>query len=111
MGREQDMGGSLEEIEKAGLTELPPIASSFRAASTALSGIRTSSMFVTGGPFGSNSPADAFGSFLDAMTATTRRSGNVLDDVAEALVTTARDFARTDADIRAAFEAAGGTLP
>ena len=35
------MGATLEELEKAGLTELPPIADSFTLASTTLSGIST----------------------------------------------------------------------
>jgi hypothetical protein len=36
VGKKQDMGANLEELEKAGLSEPPPIAESFTAASTAL---------------------------------------------------------------------------
>lgn len=110
MGIKQDMGASLEELEKAGLSELPPIAAAFTAASTALSGISTSGMFVSDGPFAHSSPQASFEALVSAMVDATRRSGSVLDDVAAALVTTARDFARTDAEIKAAFVAAGGTL-
>lgn len=110
MGTKQDMGANLEELEKAGLSELPPIAESFTAASTALSGISTGAMFTSGGPFASNNPADEMSSLMSALVSATQKSGAVMDDVADALVTTARDFARTDDEIRAAFLAAGGTL-
>lgn len=104
------MGANLEELEKAGLSELPPIASSFTGASTALSGISTGGMFASGGPFDSNNPADEMEMLMTALVSATRKSGSVMSDVAEALVTTARDFARTDDEIRRAFVAAGGTL-
>lgn len=110
MGTKQDMGASLEELEKAGMVELPAIADAFTGASTALSGISTSGMFVNDGPFAQNCPQTQFDSLIEAMTASTKRSGDVLDDVSAALVTTARDFAKTDADIKAAYVAAGGTL-
>ena len=110
MGTKQEMGASLEELEKAGLVELPAIADAFSGASTALSGISTSGMFIDSGPFSANCPQVPFDDLVDAMVASTRRSGSVLDDVSEALVATARDFARTDEAIRAAFVAAGGTL-
>lgn len=104
------MGANLEELEKAGLSELPPIARSFTTASTSLSGISTSGMFTTGGPFASNSPADEMAALMSALSSAAQKSGSVMSDVAEALVTTARDFARTDDEIRQAFIAAGGTL-
>lgn len=110
MGIKQDMGANLEELEKAGLTEIPPIADSFAEASTSLSGISTGAIFTTGGPFSSNSPADDMASLMSALVSATSKSGSVMSDVADALVTTARDFARTDDEIRAAFVAAGGTL-
>lgn len=110
MGIKQDMGANLEELEKAGLSELPPIADSFTSASTSLSGIATTGMFATGGPFSDNSPSADFSSLLSALESAAQKSGAVMDDVADALVTTARDFARTDDEIRAAFVAAGGTL-
>lgn len=110
MGDKQAMGANLEELEKAGLTELPPIADSFTGASTSLSGVSAGGMFAGGGPFSDNSPASDFATLMDALTAATRRSGSVMGDVADALVTTARDFARTDGEIRDAFVAAGGTL-
>jgi hypothetical protein len=104
------MGASLEELEKAGLSELPPIAQAFTGASTTLSGVSTYGLFVSGGPFSKNLPETDFGALADAMVSATRKCGSVLDDVAEALVTTARDFARSDDEIAAAFTQAGGTL-
>lgn len=104
------MGANLEELEKAGLTELPPIADSFTLASTTLSGISTGGMFISGGPFDSNNPQADMADLMGALVSATQKSGSVMNDVADALVTTARDFARTDDEIRAAFVAAGGTL-
>ncbi|SEB59936.1 hypothetical protein SAMN04489844_0641 [Nocardioides exalbidus] len=104
------MGASLEELLKGGLTEVPPIADAFTNASTTLSGISTGGMFADGGPFDSNNPKEAMASLMSAMASSTQKSGAVLDDVAQALVTTARDFAKTDDEIRRAFIAAGGTL-
>ena len=104
------MGASLEELEKGGLTEVPAIANAFTDASTTLSGISTAGMFAEGGPFDSNNPKDAMATLMSALTSSTQKSGAVLNDVAEALVTTARDFARTDDEIRQAFVTAGGTL-
>lgn len=104
------MGANLEELEKAGLSELPPIADAFTRASTTLSGIGTAGMFATGGPFDSNNPKDDVAALMSALSSATQKSGSVMNDVAEALVTTARDFARTDDEIRQAFLAAGGTL-
>lgn len=104
------MGANLEELEKAGLRELPPIAASFTQASRSLSGISTAGMFTTGGPFDSNNPSDDMAALMGALVSATQKSGSVMTDVADALVTTARDFARTDDEIRAAFIAAGGTL-
>jgi hypothetical protein len=110
VGQKQDMGASLEELEKGGLSEVPAIADAFTLASTTLSGISTAGMFTTGGPFDSNNPKDDVAALMSALTSSTQKSGAVLTDVAEALVTTARDFARTDDEIRQAFIAAGGTL-
>ena len=110
MGTKQDMGANLEELEKAGLSELPPIADSFTLASTTLSGISTGGMFTTGGPFDSNNPKDDMVALMDALSSAAQKSGAVMSDVADALVTTARDFARTDDEIRQAFVSAGGTL-
>lgn len=110
VGSKQEMGASLEELEKAGLVELPPIADSFTQASTALAGLAVSAMFDARGPFATSSPKVHAEALADALVSATRKSGNVLDEVAQALVTTARDFARTDDDIAAAFTAAGGTL-
>lgn len=80
MGTKQEMGASLEELEKAGLVELPAIADAFSGASTALSGISTSGMFIDSGPFSANCPQVPFDDLVDAMVASTRRSGSVLDD-------------------------------
>ena len=110
MGTKQDMGASLEELEKAGREELPPIADAFTGASTALAGISSHGLFSSEGPFAPNLPRTHFQSLVDALVTSTRRSGDVLSDVADALVTTARDFARTDDEIAAAFTDAGGTL-
>lgn len=110
MGSKQDMGANLEELEKAGLSELPPIADAFSAASRSLSGITTSSMFASGGPFSDNSPSGDFAALMSALESATQKSGSVMSDVADALVTTARDLARTDDEIRMAFVTAGGTL-
>lgn len=104
------MGANLEELEKAGLSELPPIADAFTLASTTLSGIGTAGMFTTGGPFDSNNPKDDVAALMSALSSAAQKSGSVMNDVADALVTTARDFARTDDEIRQAFLAAGGTL-
>ncbi|WP_224275257.1 hypothetical protein [Nocardioides lacusdianchii] len=104
------MGANLEELEKAGLSELPPIADSFTLASTTLSGISTGGMFTSGGPFDSNNPQSDMADLMGALASATQKSGSVMNDVADALVTTARDFARTDDEIRSAFVAAGGTL-
>jgi hypothetical protein len=105
------MGASLEELEKGGLSEVPPIADAFTLASTTLSGISTGGMFADGGPFSTNSPKVDVDALLGALSSAAQKSGSVMSDVADALVTTARDFAKTDDEIRQAFLAAGGTLP
>lgn len=110
MGRKQEMGASLEELEKAGRQELPAIADAFTTASRSLSGISTGGMFAAGGPFDSNNPQDEMADLMSALVSATQKSGAVMNDVGDALVTTARDFARTDDEIRQAFIAAGGTL-
>lgn len=110
MGRKQMMGASLEELEKAGLQLMPPIAEAFSGASKALARIDVRGPFLDDGPFLWNSPASSFESLSEEMVSATRKSGEVLDEVATSMVRTARDFARTDVEIAAAFKRAGGTL-
>lgn len=113
MGREQDMGANLEELYKGGTTELPPIAESFTSASSSLDGVNARAGFTRSEKIGlgATGPMAAFDSLVDALVSTTKKSGDVMNDVATNLVKTAQDFAQTDADIRDAFLKAGGKLP
>ena len=106
------MGANLEELYKGGKSELPPIADAFLAASRSLGDVNARTGFTRpdGIGVGVTGPMAAFDSLVDALVSTTRKSGEVMNDVADNLVTTAQDFANTDDDIRRSFLAHGGEL-
>ena len=110
--RGEKVGANLEELYKGGKTELPPIADSFAGAASTLAGLSTSRLFEHDSALGlgGSGPSSAFDSLCDAIVSSARKSGEVMQDVADAVVTTAQNLARTDDEYRRAFILAGGDL-
>ena len=110
--RNQDIGANLEELYKGGAQEFPPIAQSFHSAGSILvtaSATEPLSHHAELG-LGSTGPSAGYNELKNAIASCCRNSGDVMDDVAAAIVKTAQNMAETDAEIRDAFLKAGGKL-
>lgn len=112
MSTDSDLGANLEELYKAGNSEIPDIADAFASAASKFRMLsfgpslqRDSSLGT--GPTGCSSE-------LAALAASLREAASgastTMTTVAHNLLVTAQDLARTDADIKAAFLKAGGRL-
>lgn len=110
--RKQDIGANLEELYKGGKQELPPIAKSFHDAASVLLGASAAGPLSHHAELGlgSSGPVAGYDDLKHAIASCCKSSGDVMTDVAAAIVTTAQNLAETDAEIRDAFIKAGGKL-
>lgn len=123
---DQEVGANLAELYRKGSVTLPGVAAEIGAARSSLGGADTWGPFVrsTGGMYGdspivrfppgfggeANGPGDAFATAIGALGGHLYELHRVLADCGPNIVATAQDYARTDAEIRAAFIAEGGKL-
>lgn len=122
-----EVGANLAELYRKGTQTLPAVAAEFGSASGSIRGADTWTPFVRsggdvyennpafpqghgfgGGP--TNGPGDAFAAAIGALCGHIGDLHETLVDCSTNIVITAQDFARTDADVRAAFVAEGGKL-
>lgn len=124
---DREVGANLAELYRKGTQVLPAVAAEFGTASGAIKGSDTWTPFTRsggevyqnnpafpqgygfgGGP--TNGPGDSFAAAIGALCGHIAAMHDTLADCSTNIVKTAQDFARTDAEVRAAFIAEGGKL-
>ncbi len=123
---DQEIGANLAELYLKGRDTLPGVAAEIGAAQSSFGGADTWDPFLRPGgdiyennptvPFGHgfggavNGPGDDLAAAISLLGGHLTSLKAVLDDCGPNIILTAQDYARTDADVQAAFLAMGGTL-
>lgn len=120
---DSEVGANLAELYLKGRDTLPGVAAEIASARSELVGAETSGFYrpsdefyqnpaiaVYGHGFSSASPAPEFEAAISALSGHLSSLHEVLAACGPNIIVTAQDYARTDADIRAAFQAHGGKL-
>lgn len=120
---EQEVGANLAELYLKGRDTLPAVAGEIATARSQLTGadmsgfgrssddlFQSEALAPYGHGFGSASPAAEFDAAISGLSGHLSSLSEVLAACGTNIIITAQDYARTDADVMAAFKAHGGEL-